>query len=53
MIAPFNTLFLAAEIILLVIYAFCTTYSEGMINTGTNELDYKQQDLEAANAMAR
>ena len=48
-----NALFLVAEVILIVIYAFCTTYGEGVANTGKNALEFDAQDAEAATKMAR
>ncbi len=53
MAAPLHALFLVAEIILLVVYAFCTTYSEGVYNSGTTEAEYVAQDNAAAAQMAR
>jgi ammonium transporter Rh len=51
--AALHSLFLVAEVILLVIYAFCTSYGEGVVNTGTTEADYAAQDIAAASDLAR
>ena len=53
MASPLNVLFLIAELIVIVIYAFATTYGEGVMNTGTNEADFNAQNAAAATDMAR
>ena len=53
MAAPLHSLFLVAEIVLLVIYAFAATYGEGLINTGTTAAAFDAQDNATAAKMAR
>jgi len=53
MVHAVHSLFLVAEVIVIVLYAFCTTYSDGAINTGRNATEFVAQDLVIASDMAR
>ena len=35
-----NALFLVSEVTVLAIYAFCTEYKDGIVNTGTDQASF-------------
>ena len=45
------SLFMVSEIVIAIIYAFCTEYSDGVTNTGTTDAEFEAQDLAAASDM--
>lgn len=45
------SLFFVSEIIIAIVYAFCTEYSDGVTNSGTNEAEFAAQDAAAASDM--
>ena len=45
------SLFMVSEVIIAIVYAFCTEYSSGVTNTGTTDVDFAAQDAAAASDM--